>query len=410
MTDLFKHVQPVIFILSFVLFGWNIQTPSTLNFDEAHYVPAAKELLKGNVKPNREHPPVGKYFIAAGIALLGDNSDGWRVMSALFGALTVVAVVALAKAWGLTLIEQWQVGVIAMCNQMIFVLARIAMLDVFMFFFSFAATALFFHVWLQPDPAKVRRRLIWCGIFFGIGAGCKWSAVFPWAMILGLVVVSPLLAKKKMAPIFPVSVFRWPLYLIVLPVFSYFLTFLPIWIIGNEPMNLWAILNGQHTMYSLQQSVAASHPYLSHWYSWPIMYRPVWLKFEPVQGQAGWVYASLLIGNLVIAWAGLPVFLLLLRQAFMKNDLIARLIALSYFCLWLPWAILSHRVQFLFYYTPAFIILSYACVYALRPWPRVRWGFVISTVVAFAYYYPVLAGMPVAVSIFRWWAWFLNWV
>ena len=86
-----------------------MQIPDTVNFDEFHYVPAAKEMLAGKAKVNREHPPMAKYFIAAGIAMLGDNADGWRVMSALFGALCVVAIVGLGESLGFeSLVEQWQ--------------------------------------------------------------------------------------------------------------------------------------------------------------------------------------------------------------------------------------------------------------------------------------------------------------
>ncbi|MEM1808898.1 MAG: phospholipid carrier-dependent glycosyltransferase [Thermosphaera sp.] len=60
-------------------------------FDEAHYIPAVRRMLRGEAV-NLEHPPLSKYLIILGILLLGDNPWGWRLPMVAFSALTVYLV------------------------------------------------------------------------------------------------------------------------------------------------------------------------------------------------------------------------------------------------------------------------------------------------------------------------------
>jgi predicted membrane-bound dolichyl-phosphate-mannose-protein mannosyltransferase len=65
-------------------------------FDEAFYVPAANDILKG-VPSNMEHPFLGKLWGAIGIAAFGDNWLGWRAPAVIFGMLTLYVFYLLAK-------------------------------------------------------------------------------------------------------------------------------------------------------------------------------------------------------------------------------------------------------------------------------------------------------------------------
>ena len=47
-------------LLSLALFLWRIGDPARLDFDETHYVPAARALMALDLLPNPEHPPLGK--------------------------------------------------------------------------------------------------------------------------------------------------------------------------------------------------------------------------------------------------------------------------------------------------------------------------------------------------------------
>ena len=60
--------------------------PPTRNYlgDEVFYVSEANLFLNGNGMERPEHPPVGKWLVAAGIFLFGDNTVGWRATPILF--------------------------------------------------------------------------------------------------------------------------------------------------------------------------------------------------------------------------------------------------------------------------------------------------------------------------------------
>jgi 4-amino-4-deoxy-L-arabinose transferase-like glycosyltransferase len=64
-------------------------------FDEAHYVPAVREMIAGR-PANNEHPPLSKWLMMLGISLLGDSPYGWRISSVITGTLSVYVLYRLA--------------------------------------------------------------------------------------------------------------------------------------------------------------------------------------------------------------------------------------------------------------------------------------------------------------------------
>ena len=77
---------------------YHLGTPKEYIFDEVYYAKDAKTILKGRVGPTEKafpwepgkevswpHPEWGKFLIAGGILLFGDNAVGWRFASALAG-------------------------------------------------------------------------------------------------------------------------------------------------------------------------------------------------------------------------------------------------------------------------------------------------------------------------------------
>jgi hypothetical protein len=64
-------------------------------FDEAYYVPAARDLLNG-VASNVEHPFFGKLWGAIGIYLFGNDFFGWRIFYVIIGVLAVYALYQVA--------------------------------------------------------------------------------------------------------------------------------------------------------------------------------------------------------------------------------------------------------------------------------------------------------------------------
>jgi dolichyl-phosphate-mannose-protein mannosyltransferase len=57
-------------------------------WDEIYFPVFARDYLNGTPFFDL-HPPLGKFIIAAGIALVGNTPIGWRIMPALFGCAMI---------------------------------------------------------------------------------------------------------------------------------------------------------------------------------------------------------------------------------------------------------------------------------------------------------------------------------
>ena len=144
--------------------------PGTPYFDEVHYVPAARELLALGEFTNREHPLLGKQLLALGIGLLGDNPWGWRLVPTLMGALALYA--AMRALWHATLsrFATLAYGVLLATGFLLFVHARIPMLDVFCL--AFLALAFWQGAGAMREPETGRRRLALAGVALGLAMMC----------------------------------------------------------------------------------------------------------------------------------------------------------------------------------------------------------------------------------------------
>ena len=160
----------------FLLCLWRLWLPSTPYFDEIHYLPAARELLTGYDYRNPEHPPLGKEIIAAGIAIFGDNPWGWRIFSALAGALALFAGMRALWHAGHRRDAVIAYGVLLATGFQLFVHAQIAMLDVFMVAFFLTALWQLAAACRARSVGSARRALVLSGIALGCAIAAKWNA------------------------------------------------------------------------------------------------------------------------------------------------------------------------------------------------------------------------------------------
>ena len=66
-------------------------------------------------------------------------------------------------------------------NNFLFVMSRVAMLDVFYFaFVMWGVLAFTASILLDLSIVKRRVLLLTTGLMFGLGTACKWNAVSPW--------------------------------------------------------------------------------------------------------------------------------------------------------------------------------------------------------------------------------------
>lgn len=156
-------------------------------YDEVQYVDSAKAFLAEAPNSNPEAPPLGKLLVAAGIRMFGDNAFGWRAIGASFGALTVVGVFfwvnVLLHDRGLALTA----AILALFNNFLYVMSRVAMMDIFLVGFLIWGLVAFTIVLELDDLGVTKRRILLAaaGILFGFACACKWNG----ADTLGVVTI-----------------------------------------------------------------------------------------------------------------------------------------------------------------------------------------------------------------------------
>ncbi len=133
-------------------------------FDEAYYVPAARQLIAG-IASNVEHPPLAKGLIALSIMAFGDHGIAWRLPSILAGTVAILLLylltrrladkrTALLAAFLLSFESLW------------FVHSSIAMLDIVAVTLGLAALLLL-----------VRGEWVWTGAVVGLSMLAKETTV-----------------------------------------------------------------------------------------------------------------------------------------------------------------------------------------------------------------------------------------
>jgi dolichyl-phosphate-mannose--protein O-mannosyl transferase len=398
-----------------------ITTPGKFVFDEVHYVPAARQMLEPVMAQpmlNPMHPPLAKQIIALSIRIFGDSALGWRYPGTLFGALAVVAM----YLCGLVLFEAQEPAIacalIAFFNQMLFVMARTAMLDIFALAFGLFGIAAFMHGFKQ------RRPHLWfalAGVAFGLSTACKWSGLFPLAVAIAIVAMVRLLqgwgtqfADARESDWYRPELwpdFRWyhvVACFVLIPATAYLLSFVPI--TGLSLSELW---EAQHRIFSDNTTTAIpGHTYMSSWPSWPFLVRPVWFLFDKIAD--GRFAAVIFLGNPLVLWPALAALAVALRDVVVTRRRDAFLIVAFYFGLYLSWALLPRALGFLYYYLPAATFASVALVYVLRHGRTPRWllwAYVVIAAAAFAAMLPVSAAIVgTTMSTFNRLMLFQNWI
>ncbi|SEN39551.1 Dolichyl-phosphate-mannose-protein mannosyltransferase [Bradyrhizobium sp. OK095] len=394
-------IAVAIFLISHLALLIGLTTPEKFVFDEVHYVPAARQMLAPSMSQpmlNPMHPPLAKELMATSIAAFGDNALGWRYPATLFGALAIVAIylcgLALFAAQGPAIAA----ALIAAFNQMVYVQARIAMLDIFALGFGLLAIAAFMHGFRKQRPHAV---FALAGALFGLAAACKWSGLFPLGVCIAIVALIRLMQgwRTLFADAKPDDWYRpdlWPdfraahvaLCFAVLPALAYLASFVPLY-----GLSLPDLIEAQRRIFADNTTTAiAGHTYMSSWPSWPLLARPVWFLFDKTAEDN--VSAIVFLGNPLVLWLALPALAVVLCDVVVARRWDAFLIAAFYFGSWLAWALLPRTLGFIYYYLPAAAVASLALVYVLRRegLPRwLLWAYVGVAAIGFAVMLPISA-------------------
>jgi dolichyl-phosphate-mannose--protein O-mannosyl transferase len=213
-------------LLALFLRLWHLGTPRAFEFDETYYAKDAwslanfgyvreyvgsanDQILDGTTTglwkdgPSMiVHPEVGKWLIALGEKAFGMDPFGWRVASAVVGALMVLVMCRLARRVTGSTALGCVAGLLLTFDGLHLVLSRLALLDIFVAFFLLCGVACIVNDrdWMRarmarlaPDPVTdargwgpvrgllVRPWLLVGGVCWGLALGSKWEAAYPLA-------------------------------------------------------------------------------------------------------------------------------------------------------------------------------------------------------------------------------------
>ena len=414
----------LLLIAAEALFLFNLQHPRQMFFDETHYVPAARDLLHGIRYGNIEHPLVAKTLIGLSMLLFGDTPFGWRLMSTFFGCASVAAIFLIAQSLFRDVRVSLTAGVLTLLNQMLFVQARIAMLDVYMG--AFLLLALWCLIDGYAREEGVRARLIAAGALLGLAIGCKWLAL-PYLAAAGITFVllkaksaigaggglSGFLFSRSLPAWRGVSTIEGAFWIGGLSVIVYLATFWPAFFVADNALTLSRLLPHQLEMYAQQTQVLAPHTYQSQWWQWPQIGRPIWYLYERVEGVLRGV---LLVGNPAVMWGGLLAVLACLFGSVGARDPRLLLVAALWIFAFGIWVLIPKKIGFYYYYYLPAMFLPLALAAAFHHYCRsglMRWlppAFTILSAGLFVYFYPILAATLLAGDdAFLTWTWFESW-
>src|SRR4051794_24938511 len=185
---------------------WRITRPKAKVFDEVYYAHDAWNLLKHGVELDAGkhdtapgfivHPPLGKWMIAVGEALFGNNPLGWRFSAAIVGSLAVLMIARIARRLFRSTALGCIAGLLLAFDGLEFVHSRTSMLDIFLMFWVLAAFGCLLLdrdqgrrklASLLAEPLDPQSRGPWlgirpwrwaCGFCLGAAVATKWDGLY----------------------------------------------------------------------------------------------------------------------------------------------------------------------------------------------------------------------------------------
>ena len=378
-------------------------------FDEIYHARTAWEHLNGVWPYEISHPPLGKLIIALGISLFGMTPFGWRFSGTLAGVVMLPVMYVLLK-------KMFKDSRVAACGTLVFafdfmrfVQTRIATIDSFAVLFILLMY-LFMYLYISGEGLK---NLGLSGLFFGIGAACKWTCLYAGAGLALIWGIHRIKLRKEGFFSFLKNCLFCLLCFVFVPALIYYLAYIPYGLAeGITPVfskeYLRLVLENQEFMFSYHSKLVAEHPYSSKWYQWVLNIRPILYYLQYYSDGSRSSFGAWL--NPMLCWGGLVAMFIVAYMAAFKKCRTALFIFIGYLAQLLPWVFIT-RLTFEYHYfaSSVFLVAAVAYVFALmKKAPKAFvYGFTALSGVLFILFYPALSGLAVSTEFA---AKFLHWL
>lgn len=418
-------IAPILIALaSFFLRLFNLGDIKTFIFDEVYYVDGARDLLKfgvevsGNSPEFIVHPPIGKWLIAGGIQIFGDNAFGWRFATALAGSLMILLIALIAHRLFRNSLLNALASALMSVDGLALVHSRTALLDNFLALFILAATYFF-----------LRRQYWWTSLALGLALGTKWSAVY-FIAIFGMIALYRAFTHHSGRALIRPTLERVSQFAL-LPALIYCASWVG-WFISDRG---WArdyssnivssFIHYHQQILGFHTSLTEKHTYEANPWSWLIMGRPTSFFYESPKG-CGVESCSqeiLALGTPLLWWSATAALCVVvgmwLRGVLARHfDPALTIIVAGMAAGYLPWFFYQSRTVFTFYaiaFQPFLILaLVYCAQMALTKFGR-KGVIVIASIFIliaanFIYFLPLYMGDVITYEAWRARMWFPSWI
>ena len=257
-------------------------------------------------------------------------------------------------------------------------------------------------------------------VLLGLLVGSKWYGVMAYGVSFVVIIgvwlqryLNPKRAKVWGNPFgFRLDVALTAIVFISMTV--YVLIWIPDFIRQIEIKNITDLVYRQYTMFEYHDTLKATHPYQSVWWQWPLDLRPIAYYWNDLRSglnaslpNACCVAEIISLPNPILLWFGLFTVPVVGYLGWRERDKGYALLVLAYLLQWLPWS-RSPRITFAYhFYVDIPLICLCNAIVLQRLW---HWGdfnkdaqlfsrigvaaYVVAVGVAFVWFYPILAGVP----------------
>jgi dolichyl-phosphate-mannose-protein mannosyltransferase len=377
---------------------WTILFPNAVVFDEVYFKAFAAHYMDGKYYFDI-HPPLGKLLLAGWAHIIGLHANemlngtatGMRFLPAAAGILLIPLIWGILRRLGASRPFAFLGAFLVLMDNAILVESRFILMDSILllfglsavYFYLIAQTKTNFHRWIW---------LILSALTAGAAVSIKWTGLNALAIIFLIWLWDQLHSGRSWpARMGEAAVLVFIPALLYLSVFWVHFSLLPksgdgdafmspqfqSTLIGNPYYNpkvhlsfLSKFVQLNVEMYKASETLTATHPYGSKWYSWPLELRPIyyWEGDTLANGTQGNIY---LLGNPVIWWglwvailSGMSYVWATRRKLRPQTQMALAIASAAYLINYLPFIGIT-RVMFLYHYFFAFL---YSIIFAIMLW------------------------------------------
>jgi dolichyl-phosphate-mannose-protein mannosyltransferase len=454
----FKRWRPELIVLiagALLTRFFDLFHPNAVVFDEVYFKAFAAHYLDGHYYFDI-HPPLGKLILGGYAHLIGLHAQdmltgtalGLRVLPALAGALLVPLMWAILRRLGASRPFAFIGAAALLLDNALLVESRFILMDSMLLLFGLGAI----YLYLVARESK-RYHLWWlagAALSAGAAASIKWTGLGALGLI-GLLWIwdQPHETRKWRVRVAELLILAIVPVLLYMSVFWMHFQLLPKSGDGDAFMSqrFQSTLEGNQSyqpgarmsfidkfielnveMYRANQTLTATHPYGSRWYTWPLEQRPIYYWQGPymTDSRQGNIY---MLGNPMLWWglwvallSGLGYVWLTGHKLRPRTVGALALAAAAYFINLIPFVAVP-RVMFLYHY---FYSLCFSIVFVVMLWNDLasdhqghvlearsaKWAYaavLALLVLGFLYFSPISYGWPLSPTGLGQHMWLPSW-